>query len=136
MTPILRDPKIQELIDRFAVDVVEVVRGELLATVRTNLGLESPKARPRRALSPRPRRLSLPAAAKPKALPAISPDTTGKVVAFLVGRKDPIGVKELSEKLDMAETTLRVALRHLIKDGVVTPKQDASTGRKILYATT
>ncbi len=135
MTTILQDPKIQALVDRFAQDIVEVVRGGLLAAAEESLGIRFSKERTRQGLSFKPRRLTLPASAKPKALPPVSADTTGKVVAFLVGRKDPIGVKELSEKLDMAETTLRVALRHLERDGAVVQKKGGQTGRMILYTT-
>lgn len=136
MTPITADPKVRHLINTFTTDLVEVIHRGVIDTLDQTLNLSflpaKPVARRRRKI------LVLPPVKAKKALPAahpVSKEVTGRVVTFLVGRKDPIDVPELMSKLDMKEQTLRIALRQLVNDGALVTTKAGRTGRKLLYAT-
>ena len=149
MSNFVAQPQVQRLIDNFTQELKDLTRAALLDSLSNLLTggsaqsrLALPPARQRLALKTpsRPRRrLTLkawnaPALPKPaeETLPLVSSSVLQQVATGLVSASKPITSKELAKRVILGETTVRYALKHLVKAKTATTQM---SGRKVLYVT-
>lgn len=133
----LSNPAIRKLVDDFADQILEFSRTCVLDVLNevlpgSSVGLPRPakKSVAPRAVAPK---VSSVIKTVPKGYkPPVSQEIKDAVLSHLLAIKEPATSSVLAQKTGLGETSVRIALKHLVDDGTV---HRSESNRKVFYET-